>query len=224
MALDHARFYIATWGAACLVALALGVRHWKSLAISRRAYWIGSSRRWKLLTFGVAFAGIVIVAPRTGDPTWDHWDAAFMALLTYVTAPWTLGVIVRALRRKPRALVTGIEIYVAVCVWLFSTSFSYDIYLFMRDHRYPTTWWANLIASSGLYAAGGAMWSLRGQGKSMKNVTFAFTRDDWPASLADGNVRPLLPSRSSCSQCWLCSLHFCGKPRIARWLSAKLCQ
>ncbi len=198
MALAYARFYILAWGFLCLVALLVGVQHRKSLAISRRAYWIGLSRRWKLATFTVAFLGIVLVAPRSGDPTWDYWDAAFMAVLTYVTAPWTLGVIVRAFRRRSLRHTTKVEVYVAVCVWLFSASFSYDIYLFLRDHHYPVTWWSNLLASSGLYGCGGAMWSLRGQGtaserQSARAVTFAFMRDDWPASLADGSVKPLLP-------------------------------
>jgi len=55
------------------------------------------------------------------------------------------------------------------------------------------------IVSSGLYGLGGAMWSLRGQSRARgpsamgARPTFAFTRDDWPASLADGSTRPLLP-------------------------------
>ena len=180
-----ARFYIAAWSAACVVALVVAAMRWRSFAIARRSYVIGMTRAWKLVTFALAFAGIVLVAPRSGDPTWDHWDAAFMAILTYTTAPWTLGVLYRA-RSRPRA-----EVYVAACVWLFSASFSYDLYIFLRDHHYPRTWWSNMIVSSGLYGLGGAMWSLRATLGS--RPTFAFTRDDWPASLADGSTRSLLP-------------------------------
>ena len=177
--------YMATWTAACVVALVIAALRWRTFAIARRAYWIGMTRAWKLVTFALAFAGIVLVAPRSGDPTWDHWDAAFMAILVYTTAPWTLGVLHRA-RSRPRA-----EVYVAACTWLFSASFSYDLYIFLRDHHYPRTWWSNLIVSSGLYGLGGAMWSLRGTPRA--RPTFAFTRDDWPSSLADGSTRPLLP-------------------------------
>jgi hypothetical protein len=202
VALEHARIYMAAWGTACLIALVLAIFRWKTLAVSRRAYWIGLSRRWKLLTFAVAFVGIVIIAPRTGDPTWDHWDAAFMAVLTYVTAPWTLGVVVRALLRRREKRDSRLrleryasrfsEVFVAACVWLFSASFSYDLYIFVRDHVYPRSWSANLVVSSALYACGGAMWSLRGRA-TPRAITFAFLRDDWPSSLADGDVRPLLP-------------------------------
>jgi len=185
MPLESARIYVGAWGSACLVALVLGVVRFRRLAISRRAYWIGLRRWWKLVMFAAAFLGIVLIAPRSGDPTWDHVDAAFMAVLTFVTAPWTLGVLVRFQRSS------WTERYVAACVWLFSASFSYDLYILLRDHAYPRTWWSNLIVSSGLYGLGGAMWSLRGV--PGRRPTFAFLRDDWPASLADGDVRSLLP-------------------------------
>jgi len=178
--------YLIGWSAACAVALVVTALRWRSFAISRRAYLIGMTRPWKLATFALAFAGIVLVAPRSGDPTWDHWDAAFMAILVYTTAPWTLGVLVRWRKRSPA------EVYAAACTWLFSASFSYDLYIFLRDHHYPRTWWSNLIVSSGLYGLGGAMWSLRGQ-RGARVPTFAFRRDDWPASLADGDTRSLLP-------------------------------
>ncbi|HEX4513504.1 MAG TPA: hypothetical protein VH054_08210 [Polyangiaceae bacterium] len=187
--------YLAAWSTACVVALVVASMRWRSFAIARRTYVIGMTRPWKLVTFALAFAGIVLVAPRSGDPTWDHADAAFMAVLVYTTAPWTLGVLYRA-RTRSRA-----EVYVAACVWLFSASFSYDLYIFLRDGHYPRTWWSNLIVSSGLYGLGGAMWSLRGQSGARHGgaaaatgrPTFAFLRDDWPASLADGSTRPLLP-------------------------------
>jgi len=192
MPLAYARLYLALWASACLVAVFVAARRGGSFAIARRAYWIGLSRPWKLVLFGLAFAGMVLVAPYSGDPTWDHWDGGFMAVLTYATAPWTLGVVVRSLlpslreRRPSRA-----ELYVAACVWLFSASFSYDLYILLRDHTYPRSWWSNMMASSGLYAAGGAMWSLRGERKA--RTTFAFLRPDWPASLADGDARGLWP-------------------------------
>ena len=177
--------YLAAWSFACIAALVVAAARWRSFAIARRSYLVGMTRPWKLATFALAFAGIVLVAPRSGDPTWDHWDAAFMAILVYTTAPWTLGVLVRARTRG------SAEIYAAMCTWLFSASFSYDLYILVRDHHYPRSWWSNLIVSSALYGLGGAMWSLRGQRGG--RPTFAFLRDDWPASLADGDARSLLP-------------------------------
>ncbi len=187
-----AALYFALWATACLGALVIALRARKRIAIANPRYWRGLARGWKLGTFALAFVGIVGVAPRSGDPTWDYWDAAFMAILTYLTAPWTLGIVVRSLRRslgdrRPAAA----EIYVAACAWFFSASFSYDLYLWLRDGNYPSTWSSNAVASSGLYAAGGAMWSLRWT--QAGGTTFAFLVPDWPESLADGGVRGILP-------------------------------
>jgi hypothetical protein len=49
---------------------------------------------------------------------------------------------------------------VALCLWLFSASWSYDLYLLLRDGSYPVTWLANLFASSLLYLSAGLFWNL----------------------------------------------------------------
>jgi hypothetical protein len=184
----YARVYVAAWATASFVALILAARFGAQFAIASRSYGRALLCKWRLATFAPAFVGIVLVAPRTGDPTLDYWDAAFMALLTYLTAPWALGVVVRAVRRRA---VARAEIYVAVCTWLFSASFSYDLYLLLRDGHYPATWWSNALASTALYTAGGAMWSLSDSGA--RRATFAFLRDDWPASLVVRPPRAILP-------------------------------
>jgi hypothetical protein len=48
----------------------------------------------------------------------------------------------------------------AACLWLFSASWSYDLYRFARDGQYPATWSENLLASSILYALAGLLWNL----------------------------------------------------------------
>ncbi len=100
-------------------------------------YWRFLARPWKLTTFAVAAAGLIVIAPYTGDPTWDHVDAAFMSILAFGTAPWAVETLYRAVRdRVPRR-----QTFVALCVWLFSASWSYDLYLLVRDGHYPVTWW-----------------------------------------------------------------------------------
>jgi len=50
--------------------------------------------------FLIALSAIVILAPYTGDPTWDYFDAAFMSILTYITAPWSVGTLFRFLKKQ----------------------------------------------------------------------------------------------------------------------------
>ena len=126
----------------------------------------------RLIVFGVALTGMVALAPYSGDPTWDYADAAFMCILTYITAPWAVGVLYRFRRFHPDLK----AVYVALCLWLFSASWSYDLYILLRDGVYPATWSSNLILSSILYWAAGCLWSLTG---SASGVTFAFRLPGW---------------------------------------------
>jgi len=119
---------------------------------------------------------MTVIAPYTGDPTWDYFDAAFMSFLTFVTAPWVVAVIYRVLHRR-ESLTT---FYCALCLWMFSASWSYDLYLVLRDGSYPLTWLPNIFASSVLYLCGGLLWSL--EYRDGRGVIFGFMESEWPAT------------------------------------------
>lgn len=167
-------FYIAAWAGACLIALAMYRAERESYLISHRSYWRFLAQPWKLATFAIATAGITVVAPYTGDPTWDYFDAFFMAALTFATGPWALGTLYEVIRRKRPAR----QAYVAFCAWMFSASWSYDIYLVWRDGDYPMTWFVNIFASSVLYVSAGLLWSL--EWRAGRGVIFAFMQEGWP--------------------------------------------
>jgi hypothetical protein len=169
------KIYIACWSCACLIALALYLRKPADFIISRRNYWHFLAEPWKLVTFVAGTALITLVAPYTGDPTWDYVDGFFMSILCFATAPWVVGVLYVLLRGKVR----WVEGYVAVCTWLFSASWSYDIYLVWRDGAYPMTWYPNLYASSLIYLCAGLFWNLERQ--SGRGVVFSFMREHWPS-------------------------------------------
>ena len=102
-----------------------------------------------------------------------------MSALTFATAPWAVGVMYQAIRGRAQVK----EVYVAACAWMFSASWSYDLYLVLRDGDYPWTWLPNIFASSVLYASAGLMWNLEWQ--AGRGVIFAFMRKDWPSPAAD---------------------------------------
>lgn len=175
--------YLGAWVAATLVAIGLWLRSPREVTLLSRAHRRALRTPWKLATFGIAAGFFVLVAPLSGDPTWDYVDAALMSGLTYLTAPWAVGTLQRGLRgRSPRR-----ALYVAVVAWCFSASFSYDGWLVIRDGRYPPTWAQNLLVSSILYIAAGLFWSLTevpGRG-----VVFAFQLDPWPPARDDASYR-----------------------------------
>lgn len=165
--------YLFLWGIACVIALVFLVRQRKVLELFKVSYWRYILQIWKVVTFVIATIGLVVLAPYTGDPTWDYIDATFMSVLTYVTAPWVVGV----LYRNYKKMHSWGQVYIAFCLWMFSASWSYDLYLLIRDGFYPNTWFSNIFASSVLYLSAGLLWNLKwvkGRG-----VVFGFMESDW---------------------------------------------
>ena len=180
------KLYMLCWSVACLVGLILFMKGRKSFGICSAEYWQFLVRPWRITTFVIAASLLIVIAPYTGDRTWDYFDAFFMSVLTYATAPWAVG----ALYRVAKGKLNVSQGYVAACLWMFSASWSYDLYLVLRDGHYPITWYSNIFASSILYISAGLFWSLdwvRGRG-----VTFSFQEDPWPYSSTEGSFSKVI--------------------------------
>lgn len=180
-------YYMIFWGAACMAALLLSIKNRKDCILCRVEYWRFLRKPWRVATFLLATLAMTAVAPYTGDTTWDYSNALFMSILTYITAPWSIGTLYNAAKgRLPLS-----QTYVAICAWMFTASWSYDLYLVVRDGHYPATWFPNIFASSVLYVLAGLLWSLdwvEGRG-----VVFAFMEPAWPyghSSHGFGKVMP----------------------------------
>ncbi len=168
-------FYVAAWALACVVALVLLAAGRGSFALVRRDYWRFLAKPWKIGTFLTATGGLTAIAPYTGDPTWDYVDSIVMSVLTYLTAPWAVGAMYKVARRR----LAPSQGYVAACVWMFTASWFYDLYILLRDGIYPGTWASNIVLSSILYAAAGMMWNL--DWREGRGVFLAFVEEDWPS-------------------------------------------
>jgi hypothetical protein len=166
--------YTLSWGIACLAAIFLMFRHQRVIELFQSRYWRFLLQDWKIATFLLAAAGLIVIAPYTGDHTWDYVDASFMSILTFATAPWAVGTLYLAIRRKAMAA----KVYVAICVWMFSASWSYDLYLILRVGAYPDTWLPNIFASSVLYFCAGLLWNL--EWEEGRGVIFGFMEPGWP--------------------------------------------
>jgi hypothetical protein len=172
-------WYMAGWMIACLIALGIFIRKPEAFSISSIEYRNFLLLPWKLVSFVVATMGLTIIAPYTGDPTWDYFDSIFMSIFTFFTAPWVIGTLFVSFRKK----FSFATLYVAVCLWLFSTSWSYDLYIVLRDGSYPATWLANILASAVLYFSAGLMWNL--DWKVNRGMIFSFQEEGWPGFSAN---------------------------------------
>lgn len=169
--------YLVLASVATVAACGVGLVHRRHLALFTAGYRAQLLSGPRLALFAVALAAFVVLAPLTGDPTWDALDASFMSLGCYALAPWTLGVLYRV-RERPR-----LELGVALVLSLFTLSWSYDLYLVLRDGVFPPTSLTNLAASAILYVLGGFFFSL-GQHEE-RGLIFVFMDPRWPAWSGD---------------------------------------
>ncbi len=161
---------------ACGLAAYFYLKGRRSFAFSSREYLRFLLVPWKVATFLIALAGMVAIAPYSGDPTWDHFDSFFMSVLTFAGAPWAVGALFRWVKGKSKK--PWRQAFVAFCVWMFTVSWSYDLYILIRDGCYPAEWLANMVASTTLYIPAGLLWNLTWT--EGKGVSFAFMEEDWP--------------------------------------------
>ncbi|WP_459204349.1 hypothetical protein ACQVRV_17575 (plasmid) [Ralstonia pseudosolanacearum] len=178
--------YMIAWGSLCTISIAIYLRDKKSFGFHNPHYLKFLLVKWKVLTFLLATTGITLIAPYTGDPTWDHFDALFMSILTFISAPWSIGALYLVARKK----LPFKQAIVAFCVWMFSASWSYDLYLVLRDNQYPQTWLSNIFASSVLYVAAGLLWNL--EWRPGRGATFSFLEPEWPTPLAEPGFTRIL--------------------------------
>lgn len=178
--------YTITWILFCLAASILFIADRRSYALSRPEYWISVVRPWKLATFLIAALSFILIAPYTGDPTWDAYDAGFMSVFTFVSAPWAVGSLYRVIVRKLPAR----QLFFVCAVWMFTVSWSYDIYILVRDGRYSPMWLSNIAASSLLYFLAGILWNL--DWKKGKGIILSFREETWPYASREKVFRKII--------------------------------
>jgi hypothetical protein len=101
--------YIAIWTAFCLIAAGILVWDRKRLVSEWREYSRFLSVPWKLCLFAPALIFVTFAGRYTNDETWDPVTGAGMAILTFLTAPWSIGLMYQVLvgRRSARYLIVA---------------------------------------------------------------------------------------------------------------------
>ncbi|RAP57081.1 hypothetical protein [Oleiagrimonas sp. MCCC 1A03011] len=129
------------------------------LGNSFRPLWVEYKRPWKL---GSLLAGIGLLIAGSfyyRAPDWDVPISIIMAVVTYLTAPWSLRVVVeRRWRYLPLAMFFT-WFSVDGCYWLYWRARDPVALALMRDANFP--------ASLSLYAMCGLIWYYNGSLKQL---------------------------------------------------------
>ena len=111
-------------------------------------------RPWKLGTLAIGIALLVAGSFYTPAPDWDIPISLIMALLAYLTAPWSLRVIVERRWRWWPAMLFATWFTVDGCYWIYWSLKNPVALDLMREANWP--------ASLCLYAMCGLVWYYRG--------------------------------------------------------------
>jgi hypothetical protein len=125
-------------------------------------------RPWKLASLALGIALLIAGSFYVPAPDWDIPISLIMALLAYLTAPWSLRVVVERRWRLWPAMLFVTWFTVDGCYWLY-WSFKNPVALeMMRD--------ANFMASLVLYWMCGLVWYYRGSLREMYTEATARVR------------------------------------------------
>ena len=178
-------FYLSAWVSFSMIVFFFFLKNPRTYSISTVPYFRFLLLPWKVITFLFAAAGITLIAPYSGDYTWDYVDALFMSILTFITAPWAIGILFLSFRKR----CFDKQFVLALYLWMFSASWSYDLYLLLRDGEYPNTWFPNIFASSLLYFCAGLLWNL--DWREGRGSTFSFLEAEWFAITEHATFRKI---------------------------------
>ncbi len=111
-------------------------------------------RPWKLATFAAGLALLIAGSFYYHAPDWDVPISIIMAALAYVTAPWSLRVLIERRWKFGPLMLFATWFTVDGCYWLYWRYRNPQALEMMRE--------ANFFASLALYGMCGLLWMYRG--------------------------------------------------------------
>jgi len=123
-----------------------------------KKYYMELIRPWKLLSFCIAMSLLLYGAVNYEIRDWDVGITILMGVLTYLMAPWSVYIILSAIRYRARYWY--IHIIAALMAGLFVVDWVYMLYHYIVGNQ--TYREANFYASTPLYFMAGAFWLYRG--------------------------------------------------------------
>ena len=133
-------------------------------SVTLRSSWMGDYLRpWKLFSLGCGIALLILGSIYDPAPDWDVRISLIMAILTYLSAPWSLRVLLERRWRLWPAALFAIWFSVDGCYWLY-WHFRNPLTLeYMRAANFP--------ASLSLYGICGVIWLCRGSLRELFHET-----------------------------------------------------
>ena len=125
-------------------------------------------RPWKLLTLFIGISLLIIGSFYYQAPDWDIPISFIMAFFTYLTASWSMHVVVERRWKWFPLMLFYTWFSIDGCYWIYWHLKNPTVLALMRD--------ANFFASLSLYGICGLVWYYEGTAKQFITDAKAFTR------------------------------------------------
>lgn len=123
-----------------------------------KAYFQELIRPWKIMSFCCAMILLFYGALNFDIVDWDVGVTIIMGTLTYIMAPWSVYIILSAIRYRRK--LWYVHILVAIFIGLFVVDWAYMLYHTLVGNQTLRT--ANFYASTPLFYLAGTVWLYRG--------------------------------------------------------------
>jgi len=128
-----------------------------------KAYFRELIRPWKMLSFCISMSWLLYGALNFNIFDWDVGVTIIMGSLTYLVAPWSVYIVLSAIRYHPQYWY--LHIVAALLASLFVVDWVYMFYHTLMGNQ--TLREANFYASMPLYFLAGTVWLYRGSLKAL---------------------------------------------------------
>ncbi len=132
-------------------------------------------RPWKLLSFGLGMSWLLYGALNYEIADWDVGISLIMGGLTYICAPWSVQVILNALRNRPNYWPLHI-VTALVVAWFVVDGVYWMYHTMMNNTMYRPE---NFTASLALYFLAGTIWLYRGSLWELMRQSKSLLRDEF---------------------------------------------
>lgn len=137
------------------------------------SYFRELKRPWKLVSFGLGMSWLLYGALVYGISDWDVGVSCIMGGATYLCAPWTVHVLINAVKVRPRRWL--LQVAGALLPALFAVDWSYWLYHTIVGNSMLR--WENFKVSSMLYFICGMIWYYRGSLRDLLTELRADSRE-----------------------------------------------
>ena len=180
--------YFKSWVTIVLFTFVLSIFKGNQILLLSKKYFYFLFVRWKIIVFLLALFIISGVGLLWLDPTWDLGISIIMSILTYFTAPYSVGIFYRFIKWIERK---NIELFLAIILTFFSASWFYDGYNYLYLlWFYPNTWFSNILYSIPVYLLWWIIWNL--DYSKEKGAYLSFYNKKWTLEPENKSIKPFL--------------------------------